>query len=470
VVTKYYPLTCHAENRLNSVTQGGQTTTFTYDADGQRVVRETVTDTIVYVGSHYEARFEEGDMLQDLDGDCDVDIVDIMMVASRWGCQCGDDCYDSLYDFDSDCWITVADIMQVAAHWRETCPEELVETVKYYTLGGRRVAMRKGDTLYYLFSDHLGSISVVYETISNTWVTQRYYPWGTIRPGPNNALPTDYTFTGQKLDESTELMYYGARYYDPDLGRFVQADTIVPEPGNPQALNRYSYVYNNPLNFIDPTGYFSEEAIKEYLQRIYGEQWKDIYSQWRANEAWWTMLSEAQPGDILVMTGDQEQDRYGLILGDIAGQGTEDDVLWGVAPTQGIPRAFEEFEVGELQDVGAWVDGEVTGLARLEKGRYVRYWTPELHWSKPFLNLPAVYRPEVGQTLHPWSSYMIGLLWAEVGGALLVGTEIIGAAPAAGPFAPLVVGVGLVPIGLGVWLGAHTYNLSVTPKSDWDGH
>ena len=127
--------------------------------------------------------------------------------------------------------------------------------------------------------------------------------------------------------------------------------------------------------------------------------------------------------------------------------------MWGIAPVRGIPRAFEEFEVGELQDVGAWVDGEVTGLARLEKGRYVRYWTPELHWSKPFLNLPAVYRPEVGQTLHPWSSYMIGLLWAEVGGALLVGTEIIGAAPAAGPFAPLVVGVGLVPIGLGVWLG-----------------
>jgi YD repeat-containing protein len=68
-------LTYDTENRLNSVTQGGQTTTFTYDADGQQVKQDTVTDTIVYVGSHYEARFEEGDMPQDLDGDCDVDIV-----------------------------------------------------------------------------------------------------------------------------------------------------------------------------------------------------------------------------------------------------------------------------------------------------------------------------------------------------------------------------------------------------------
>ncbi len=68
------------------------------------------------------------------------------------------------------------------------------------------------------------------------------------------SLPTDRKFTGQRLDESTGLYYYGARYYDPALGRFVQADTIVPEPGNPQALNRYAYVLNNPLRYTDPSG------------------------------------------------------------------------------------------------------------------------------------------------------------------------------------------------------------------------
>ena len=51
-------------------------------------------------------------------------------------------------------------------------------------------------------------------------------------------------------------MYYRARYYDPTLGRFISADAIVPEPGNPQSLNRYAYVKNNPLRYVDPSGNF----------------------------------------------------------------------------------------------------------------------------------------------------------------------------------------------------------------------
>jgi hypothetical protein len=48
---------------------------------------------------------------------------------------------------------------------------------------------------------------------------------------------------------------YNARYYNPVLGRFISADTIVPDPANPQDLNRYSYVNNNPTNYTDPTGH-----------------------------------------------------------------------------------------------------------------------------------------------------------------------------------------------------------------------
>jgi RHS repeat-associated protein len=124
----------------------------------------------------------------------------------------------------------------------------------YYYAGSTRVAMRQGSAVYYLFGDHLGSTSVSYRVSDGQTLTQRYYAWGGIRPGPNNALPTDYTFTGQKLD-ATGLMYYGARYYDSSLGRFLSADTIVPQAGNPQALNRYSYVNNNPLKYIDPSGH-----------------------------------------------------------------------------------------------------------------------------------------------------------------------------------------------------------------------
>jgi RHS repeat-associated protein len=56
--------------------------------------------------------------------------------------------------------------------------------------------------------------------------------------------------------DDTGLYYYGARYYDAEIGRFISADSIVPDPMNPQAFNRYSYVLNNPVKYTDPTGYY----------------------------------------------------------------------------------------------------------------------------------------------------------------------------------------------------------------------
>jgi len=60
-------------------------------------------------------------LLGDLDSDGDVDVADIMQVASRWRCKCPDTCYDSRYDIDGDCDIDIVDIMKVAAHWGDTC-------------------------------------------------------------------------------------------------------------------------------------------------------------------------------------------------------------------------------------------------------------------------------------------------------------------------------------------------------------
>jgi RHS repeat-associated protein len=78
-------------------------------------------------------------------------------------------------------------------------------------------------------------------------------------------MPTDRKFTGQRLDQ-TGLYYYGARYYDANIGRFISPDSIVPDPSNPQSLNRYSYCLNNPLRFIDPSGH---SPIDEIYRRIY---------------------------------------------------------------------------------------------------------------------------------------------------------------------------------------------------------
>ncbi len=69
------------------------------------------------------------------------------------------------------------------------------------------------------------------------------------------ALPTDRQYTGQRWDADLGLYDYRARYYDPALGRFIQPDTVVPKPGDPQSLNRYAYVLNNPLRYNDPSGH-----------------------------------------------------------------------------------------------------------------------------------------------------------------------------------------------------------------------
>ena len=77
----------------------------------------------------------------------------------------------------------------------------------------------------------------------------------------NGDVPTDQRFTGQRRDATIGLYDYNARWYDPALGRFVQPDPLVPDPGNPQALNRYTYVYNNPLRYTDPTGRCAESGL-----------------------------------------------------------------------------------------------------------------------------------------------------------------------------------------------------------------
>jgi len=127
---------------------------------------------------------------------------------------------------------------------------------KYYYAASERIGMRTGGTVSYILGDHLGSSSVVIDAAGNMDVAG-YKPWGEVRYG---SLPTKYTYTGQYSNMSEfGLMYYNARWYDPALGRFVQADTIVPQPGDVRGWDRYAYVENNPLRYTDPSGHFCVE-------------------------------------------------------------------------------------------------------------------------------------------------------------------------------------------------------------------
>lgn len=105
-------------------------------------------------------------------------------------------------------------------------------------------------------------------------------------PATGSSLPTDYLFTGQKWDSATGLYKMGDRYYDPTLGRFISPDSFIPDPGNPQDLNRYSYAGNNPLKYTDPTGHCMELGISpipcSYVAQKVAERGPSVWQQIQA--------------------------------------------------------------------------------------------------------------------------------------------------------------------------------------------
>ena len=115
-------------------------------------------------------------------------------------------------------------------------------------------AMRVNGTLYYMLKDHLGSASVVTDASGNIVGEQRYYPFGETRLA-TGTLYTDKLYTGQRNIAGLGIYHYQSRFYSPKLGRFLSADSIVPNPFNPQDYNRYSYVRNNPVRYTDPSGH-----------------------------------------------------------------------------------------------------------------------------------------------------------------------------------------------------------------------
>ncbi|MBN2556351.1 MAG: RHS repeat-associated core domain-containing protein [Anaerolineales bacterium] len=128
------------------------------------------------------------------------------------------------------------------------------EIARYYAFVGERILRDSSSNLHFLLTDHLGSVVAVVDASGNVEAQQRYAPYGAVRYD-TEISETDFSYTGQRALDSVGLMDYNARWYSPSLGRFISADTIVPDVGNPQSISRYSYAYNNPLIFTDPDGH-----------------------------------------------------------------------------------------------------------------------------------------------------------------------------------------------------------------------
>jgi len=134
----------------------------------------------------------------------------------------------------------------------ESAPFETIPGQSYYYVGANRVATRTEEGEYiWIYGDHLGSTSVTADRDGNELSRRKYTAWGVTRSG-TGAQATDYGYTGQM--QVDDIYYYNARWYDPAIGRFMQADTIVPPHQGTQGFDRYAYVNNNPMRYTDPSG------------------------------------------------------------------------------------------------------------------------------------------------------------------------------------------------------------------------
>lgn len=210
-VGKNKTLEYDVENRLTKVTELGTINTFLYDGDGGRV-RKAIDDgggtivTTMYIGSLFE---------KDSDG----------------------------------------------------------TTRKHIFAGANRVSTmslqgsQPPQAIYY-HSDHLGSSSIISDASGNQISHYEYDPYGLVVQ-TEGSDSVRHKFTGKELDK-TGLYFYGARYYDSQIGRFVTADTIVQSPYDPQNLNRYSYCRNNPIKYIDPTGHRWGTFLRSFIGAFVG--------------------------------------------------------------------------------------------------------------------------------------------------------------------------------------------------------
>jgi RHS repeat-associated protein len=174
----------------------------------------------------------------------------------------------------------------------------------YVYTNNQRIAEIKADgTIHVFYNDAIGSPVLITDKGLKDVQRYIYEPFGNLvvskGTGENN-----YTFTGKERDIESDLFYFGARYYNPMLGRFISKDTANANHQDPQSLNRYVFCFNNPLIFVDPDGkdailYVNRNVLPERFAFLgighMGIYYQDPMGGWWKSDLgpsnWFTMLN-----------------------------------------------------------------------------------------------------------------------------------------------------------------------------------
>ncbi|MCP4547103.1 MAG: RHS repeat-associated core domain-containing protein [bacterium] len=155
---------------------------------------------------------------------------------------------------------------RVVSEWFYAGDGSLFELDKDYFYGGGRTLaqydrLAEPPKLNFFAADHLGSTRAVFIKEDSTHASVEeelnYYPFGAFLGQPDPDPDTTHLFTGHERDlgeGSSQLDYMHARYYSFNLGRFLSLDPVGGRAGTSQSWNRYAYVLNNPLAFLDIDG------------------------------------------------------------------------------------------------------------------------------------------------------------------------------------------------------------------------
>jgi len=143
---------------------------------------------------------------------------------------------------------------------------------EFVFFNGKRIASRDySNNVNYYFADHLGTARIVTNASGTPLDDSDFYPFGGERVISSSSGNT-YKFTGKERDGESNLDNFDARYYSSGLGRFMSPDwSESPEAvpygvlSNPQTLNLYAYVKNNPLKDTDPTGHSGDDDIVDHI-------------------------------------------------------------------------------------------------------------------------------------------------------------------------------------------------------------